>query len=531
MSSDTQGSPPRSLAELISAYAPGAGNDRYIRFAQDVLGLTLAETQKRILRAIEEHRKVLIISGNGVGKSYGVAGAGAAFLFCNPHSTVNITSGSYSILEDTIWRPIKRMHRHAQENYGLPGRRLENPPQLLTEMDEEWFLKCVSPRHPDDLEGRHNDYLLSIVEEADKPSITSEHIDSAQSTITDDQDRMVVIANPPKNESNVVYDLQQLAEDPNSEWESIQFSSFESQNVLVDAGKLDAPPAERIPGLVSLSKLKENWKEWNGREWPGYETARTLRDPSLDPRWYRRRLGEIPPADGSVYRPVYIDNVDDAQDRWDAMTDAERANLPTIRHGIAVDIGHEGGDRTAAVQIRGNVLEVYDTQQFNTHQDNQSFIDQVMSDGPLTGYCAIDAIGEGSGPADYADAKYDSAFRFKANSSPRNETEYWDKKTEAYHLLGKFIREGGVVSDTPYMGDQAADLGEELYAAGRAMEFTERTRKSDTVLATSKSDVETHLGKSPDLLDAAAMACWAAEVDDPSDIQSQTSGMYDTRAW
>jgi hypothetical protein len=147
------------------------------------------------------------------------------------------------------------------------------------------------------------------VEECDKVDITREHFDSLESSITSDDDRILAISNPPEDEHNVA---AELAEDPR--WHTIEFSSFDSHNVQVDSGELDAEP---IPGLVDLSTIREDWAAWNQEPWPGLETARVahLNRDDLDARWYRRRAGVIPPQGSAAHRPFSIGDVSSAWER------------------------------------------------------------------------------------------------------------------------------------------------------------------------------------------------------------------------
>jgi hypothetical protein len=221
MSTDTTGVDPSRYTQ---------GRDRYVHFAEDVLNHRLAATQKRILRALTEHERILVMSGNGVGKSYTAAVAMLAYLATNVDATVLGTSGSYSQFVDAAWRPLKSLHGDAKERVGLPGKPLDGgQPELR--IDDEWFAKIVSPRDPGDLEGRHAEHMLVVIEEADKQYITPEHFDSAGSSITDGNDRMLAVCNPPEDESNVVH-----AKRESDRWHTIQFSSFDSHNVAVDAG-------------------------------------------------------------------------------------------------------------------------------------------------------------------------------------------------------------------------------------------------------------------------------------------------------
>jgi len=258
------------------------GPDRYINFAEEVLGVRLAEQQKQILRAVVEHDRIIVMCGNGVGKSYIVAVLKLAFLETNLDSTVLGTSGSYSQYVDAVWRPMKKLHKQAKQCVGLPGETYDAQQPTL-EVDDDCFAKVVSPRDPGDLEGRHAANVLVVIEEADKQYITKEHFDSAGSSVTDENDRMIAICNPPEDETDVVYD--KLNSD---RWHTIQFNSLDSHNVRVEAGEIDD---EKIPGLVELSTIKADWEEWNGEEFPGLEEARTAheRRDDLDTRWYRRR--------------------------------------------------------------------------------------------------------------------------------------------------------------------------------------------------------------------------------------------------
>lgn len=535
------------------------GEDRYVRFAEDFLEVDVTESQKRILRSVAKNKRTFVQSGNGVGKSYIAAVLNLAFLLTNPDSTNMATSGTYSVLSDVLWKPMQGIFKSVQEVYDLPGRCLQSPPRL--QIDDEWYFKAVSPSHPDNLEGRHAGTMLITMEECDKPDITQEHFDSAGSMITSQEDRFLAIANPPRDEANVAYEKK-----TSPRWNAIQFSSFESHNVKVDAGEKDA---EKIPGLVDLLTIVADWEAWNDEPWPliedeydgpgsypgfaeldnriadeedsldretvlewvrpGVPVAKNSdkRD-DLDERWYRRRLGIIPPAGSASHRPIYTEHVKQANDIYknkirDGSSDDDAPIIPDVRRGIGVDIGHEGGDRTAILERRGPLLDVWAVETVDHHQQNKRLIRHAIEAAPLSGACVIDAIGEGSGAADDITREYSSAYRFKASKNPTDPNEYANMITEAYDMLGRFLRDGGIVKNEKLL--------EELYAAARTMEFDERRRHQGMVLIASKEPVRNRLGRSPDLLDAAAMAIWASEVDAPSHAGGGRSRMFETDPW
>ena len=231
MSTDnTQSQPGNESESETNPESYMQGPDRYINFAEYFFDIHVTTIQRRLLRAVAKNQRVVAVGGNGPGKSFIAAMLNGAFLYSNTDSICMPTSGTYGVLSDTLWKPLQARVKRAKDEHGLPGRCLQSPPRIR--VDDEWYLKAVSPTHPSNLEGRHAGTMLITIEEADKPDITMEHIDSAESMITSNDDRMLVIANPPEDEGNCVYDLME-----DDSWETIRFSSFDSHNVRIEMGR------------------------------------------------------------------------------------------------------------------------------------------------------------------------------------------------------------------------------------------------------------------------------------------------------
>lgn len=504
------------------------GRDRYVNFAKDFLGVKLGGTQKRFLRELATNQRVLIISGNGVGKSYVVAIAILAFLYTNPDSTVLGTSGSYSQFVDTMWRPLTGLHQEL-EDLGFEGEVYHgNQPRL--EVDgPEWYAKVVSPRDSGDLEGRHASDVLVVIEEADKRYIGDKHFDSAGSSITDTNDRMIAVANPPEDENNIVYDLMR----PESRWTVVQFSSFESHNALIDAGVIDDEP---IPGLVDLPTIADDWEAWNDEPWPkaeeqwvdgdypgvdallgrveqgqmsrdellqvlrpGVDIAKRAHEhrDDLDIRWYRRRAGVIPPDSATAFRPFSVGDVEDAYKR-----DADETRVTP--NGAGLDVARMGGDVNVLAGVYGDELRILDDWRGVDHTTNRNLVTSFTSDWVETPF-AVDAQGEGSGLGDMLVEEYPDTIRFNSGEKACQDKDFYDKWAEGLYELGKFLREGGSINNHR--------LREELIIAARIVEFEEKhyaTRDATVLKATSKDKIKEALGRSPDFLDAAMMAAWAA---------------------
>lgn len=497
------------------------GVDRYINFAEDFLGVRLAGTQKRIIRAVVQNQRILIISGNGVGKSYAVVILVLAFLYTNVNSICLGTSGSYGQFIDTMWGPMENMAKRLKEEHGLPGQIYSgNSPGI--EINGEWFFRVASPRDPGELEGRHADNVLVVIEEADKEYITDEHFSSAGSSITDMGDKMIAIANPPEDETNVVWEKAQ-----EDRWTVIDFSSFESHNVKVDTGEASG---DHITGLVDLITIADDWEAWNNQDWPetpddwlgvshykdqvergemkrmrlvnmllpGVEAAKTAHedDDNLDKRWYRRRLGETPPAAATVHRPFTLDDVRECYRRDPEVTTVEP-------QGVGIDVARKGGDFNVIASLHGDAIRIQNRWSGTDHNVNETKIRSVILDWDTP--VAIDANPEGSGLADRVATFTDELYRFKAGETAANEQSYFDKWTEGLYKLGHFMENGGTISSTR--------LRNELLAAARTVETEEKyykRRNAEVYKCTSKDAVKDALGRSPDMLDAALQAVWAA---------------------
>ena len=238
------------MSSAKQPYDPTAitkGKDRYARFAEDFIGLRLSEIQREVLETVAENQRTLIWGANGPGKSYITAALKLGFLYSNIDSIVLGTSGSYQQYEDTMWRPLKDMWDDLKEEYGLPGRdKGGNRPSI--EIDNEWYAKIVSPRSPGELEGRHNADVLVVIDEADKKHVTEEHFDSAGSSITDLNDKMVAICNPPEDSNNVVAKKKE-----SDRWKVIEISAFESHNAKIDAGLINDKPDSLTLLLLHLT--------------------------------------------------------------------------------------------------------------------------------------------------------------------------------------------------------------------------------------------------------------------------------------
>lgn len=510
-------SPAQMAGRLVDHFAERAkaGDETWLEEAIEAfLGLTVSDAQAEICRSVVNNKKTIAVMANGLGKSYILAAITIVWLIVKYPAVSFATSGTEKKMRRTYCKPVENLHSNAV--IPLPGEYKHQPERIDFGDDPEHFFQATSPKDAGELEGVHAAYTLAIIEEADKEDIDAAVIDSMESLITDARDRIIAIANPPADETNIVYDL--MHNDPT--WNLVQMSSFEAHNVQVELGEIDG---EKIDGISSLDKIKDDWTSFNGTEWPGVEEARnSYGQPGLDKRWYRRRLGRIPPDGADVLRPF------DRADVEGGFVERAAVNYPEDGplRGVAYDVARTGGDSNVVAAVHGSDIVVHHEWKGVDHTENEQTVrDLAFLSGGAGARMAVDANGEGSGVADYIDKWYPNLTRFDAGSQPYEHgdpppnEEYYSKWGEGLHLLGQFLRDGGRYT--------SRRLREELLAAARTVEYEEKyysSRDAEVWKATSKSDVKDSLGRSPDVLDAAYMAVWAALGDHPTSTLKRRPG-------
>jgi hypothetical protein len=480
------------------------GPERYWRAAEAYFDAELSPEQREILEHVDAHQYTHLEGGNGFGKTFAIVALALTFRLRHYPSSVVVTSGTYGKLMRTFCADAEALHKDS----GLFGKWKWSPnPRLDVEDEPTWQFEVVSPEDPGELEGVHNDYTLVIVDEADKDDVDLDTLDSMDSLISDQNDRMVVISNPPEDETNAVANMAEVGIEPSK----LTFGTFDSHNVQVERGARDS---DRIPGLTGLHKLKKKFEAHNGEAWPGYDAARRMstRDSEdfredLNTLWYRRFAGIMPPAGAGKNRPIELDAVNAA---YTGSIDTTRA-----RRGSGIDVARSG-DRTVMAAERDGVLPIEYSKPGTDHTVQFREIWDALDDepGPTV---SIDAIGEGSGKADDTAQRYPDVDRFKANATAAQADEYKDRWTEGLCELGNWLEQGGEFADTR--------LRKELQIAAREVTLSERFLKGrgadgeQVYQADPKDVIEDRLGHSPDHLDAAVMAVLAAKELVPEDDQ------------
>ena len=84
--------------------------DDPIRWAQDVLGVTLWSKQKEILQSIVQNKKTAVKSCHSIGKTFISAVAVCWWISTRPNSMVRSTAPTSYQVHELLWEEIRKMH-------------------------------------------------------------------------------------------------------------------------------------------------------------------------------------------------------------------------------------------------------------------------------------------------------------------------------------------------------------------------------------------------------------------------------------
>lgn len=116
--------------------------------------------QVEILEAIRKHKRVVVKSGNTVGKSFIAADVVMDWLTIHRPSKVVTTAPTWQQVEEILWKEIR--------NYCFNSKLKIDGDILQTSLkfNDEWFAVGVSTDSPVRLQGRHSEFLLVVIDEA-----------------------------------------------------------------------------------------------------------------------------------------------------------------------------------------------------------------------------------------------------------------------------------------------------------------------------------------------------------------------------
>lgn len=227
--------------------------DHPIKFAEEILGATLTDDQKIILRSVRDNRITLVPSANANGKTYAAGGAAIWWGSCFAPSKVILTAAPpEDNLRRLLWGELTKFLEHRPEL--LPSSYRALPASMMLRYSAQHWIEGrtipVSAKVADRearFSGVHSPHLLFVVDEGD--AVPPEIYRAIESCMSGEHDRLLILFNP-RSPSGAVY--QMIREGIGN---VITLTAFSHPNVITGE--------TIIPGAVSRKRVVERIVRWS----------------------------------------------------------------------------------------------------------------------------------------------------------------------------------------------------------------------------------------------------------------------------
>lgn len=474
-----------------------------IGFCRDILGTNPTSQQCEILEALTQPpHQVMVRSANNVGKSYLSALASIWFYCTRDPSIVILTAPTFRQVVGVTFKEVRRLYK----GEGLFPRapRIEtNPFHVLTGFtatDESSF------------QGLRERSNLIVFEEC--TGISAEIWSSAAGILSGGESAWLAIHNPTDSAS------QAYIEEQSGAWRVFGLSAFEHPNVLAELSGLEAP----IPSAVRLDRLSVNMRKWGMFTEDPDEEGIDLLSPStykvdfLSEVMVERTTAHFP---GRYWTPTTPEGDSRILGRYprqsaysifsEWMFDrAERIepNAPLFQRNdipvIGCDVARFGDDKTVIHLRRGRQSLLHEShakrdtvQTANRLKELCISFARECNCNPKRVQVNIDDTGVGGG---VTDQKGDFNFVGVNYSERARDDERYDKvRSEVLFDLGERMRAGRVA-----IHSLSREIRQQLRQ--QAVGITYKLDNFGRRVAEPKSKMKERIGRSPDDLDAMALA-------------------------
>lgn len=446
-------------------------SDRFTRYRADPVGFIeqvllgfVWSKQKQICESVRDNRYTAVPACHGPGKSAIAGRIGSHWLACHePGEAFLVTSApTFQQVRGILWREINKVHAIGR----LPGRC--NATQWVLDSGELIGFGRAA-KDMTSFQGIHAPKVLVILDEGS--GISDEIAEGAETLITNDDSRMLIIGNPDDPASAFARACK-----PGSGYNVIPISAFDTP----------AFTGEAIPDWMEKVLVSKIWVEERRKKW-GEES----------PLWKAKVLGQFP--DVSEDGLIPLSHISAAQaleyepqpdDPNELGVDVARYGLDNTviyhRHGKKVRLAGTANKRDL-MTVTGKVVQAIRETGANVVKIDDAGLGggvtdrlrELVSEGKLPAGTVIVAVNVGEGVSDAAQDEH-----------------FHNLRTEVNWMMRNIFEEKRI--DIDPSDDQLAH---------EASEIKYKVRSDGTILMESKEDMKkrTH-GVSPDYWDALVLA-------------------------
>jgi hypothetical protein len=473
---------PAEIAELRKIEAElqrRRWEDDPVAWAEEKLGVKLWSIQKKILRALKNHRRVAVQSCHEIGKSFVASVATGYWIDVHPPGDAFVITSAPSgpQVRTILWREIGRVHTRG----GLAGQINQT----------EWILdirgkreQVAIGRKPNDydptaFQGIHARWVMYIFDEAcGMPPALWE---AADSLIANDRGRALAFGNP----DDPLSEFSQICK-PGSGWHVIQVGAFDSPNFTGE--ELPTEVSEQLIGRTYVEERRRKWasdwvwKEDGKRIWCEPPEGKNPAETGMI--WQSKVLGLFPTVaeEGTLIPLAWIQR-------------AQKRTLPAIGEShLGVDVGG-GGDSSCGAHKKGQVVRIlWEDQNPDTMHTTGKAVAACRDLGATL--VKVDAIGIGKGVCDRGKEQELPFEPINVGEKPVDETKFTRLRDELWWHV-RILFENGLIDIDEEDEDLAAELADIRY----------KRLSNGKIQIESKLDAKKRGVPSPNRADALMIAC------------------------
>jgi len=475
----------------------------YARFA---LAVSLWGKQQEIARSVRDHKRTIVVSSHGVGKTFACAVLVNWFFDAFKSSVVVSTAPKAGQVKDLLWKEIRRLRRHPPFPDILQLRDPDDAAHYAVGITAARDLTTDvfgSPR----AQGFHAEHLLYVLDEA--PAVPLAIWNAVDGVVVGGENRVLAVGNPIVTAGP----FYQATKSP--QWNVIHVSAFEHPNILAGLVGTEEP----YPGAVSLEWV---WERLADPYW--CEHVGTPASPEAREDARMRGAFEFPPGGDDWFVPTPIaeskllgrfpttteDTVWSLAHLETAVT-RELAWAATDPLEFGLDVARFGSDSTSLHTRRGPCSLAHETwQKTATTGTVGRVVDRVRSHlGSPAGAAPaaivrVDSTGLGAGVVDQlAEAlAFDervTVVEVNASDRARDPERFPNARSEAWFVAATRGAEGRL--DLTRLEPRDVDsLQSQLTAPKYAYDSAGRR------VVEPKKDTKARIGRSPDDADAFNLA-------------------------
>lgn len=447
-----------------------------IDWVQGQFGEFLWSTQRQILAALKQHRKVCVQSCHGIGKSYLASRAVAWWIDGHPvgEAMAISTAPSSHQVRSILWGELGKAHRKG----GLAGyiTRGQVPEWIIDNQQVAFGRKPADYVDQDEarthFQGIHARYLLVVLDEA--CGVPQWLWEATETLVTNEASRILAIGNPDDPTSHFA---KMCA--PGSGWHVIRVSAFDTPNFTGEP-----VPEQLRDSLVSQLWVNERRKEW-GEESPLYIS---------------KVLGEFPEvSDDVIVSPRLIRLAHERDLSGNAITDAGRYGM---------DVARYGQDETAIYRNRGGMIRL-EAAWRKADTDVSRARAQVILERDRYRHMQIDVVGLGAGVYDPLNNAGFQVQAFSGGEAAQDSGRFANRNAEAWWAFRE-----GLEHELIDLDPDDLTLASQLQTRRWKLDTAQRRIRIET-----KDEMAKRGLKSPDRADAAILA-WYEGTRTVTDIRA-----------